>query len=178
VGCGNIQPELGGPMSARIVLGVDIGRSGALALVTGSGDLVDVADMPVLADGPAGRPSVNAPLLALLLRQWCPTEAFVEFVGARPGEAPSGAFAFGRSRGVIEGVLGAMGVPARLLTPPTWKREVGIKAGKDGAKDAARSEAIRRWPTRADLFAAKGSDGRAEACLIAVAGMAREAQGR
>ncbi len=162
---------------ARIVLGVDIGRSGALALLTGMGDLVFVADMPVLSDGPAGRPAVNAPLLANILRQWGPTQAFVEFVGARPGEAPSGAFAFGRSRGVIEGVLGCMGVPSKLLTPPTWKRAVGIPAGK-GTKDLARSEAIRRWPARADLFAAKGDDGRAEACLIAVAGMMREAAGR
>ncbi len=169
---------MNGTSRARIVLGVDIGRSGALALLTASGELVDVAGMPVLEDGPKGRPAVNAPLLSMLLQQWNPTEAFVEFVGARPGEAPSGAFAFGRSRGGVEGVLGAMGVPARMLTPPTWKREVGIKAGKDGAKDAARSEAIRRWPTRADLFAAKGSDGLAEAALIAVAGMAREAQGR
>jgi len=163
---------------ARIILGVDIGRSGALALVTGSGDLVDVADMPVLADGPAGRPSVNAPLLALLLRQWCPTQAFVEFVGARPGEAPSGAFAFGRSRGVIEGALGAIGIPSKMLTPATWKRAVGIPPGRDGVKDLARSEAIRRWPARADLFAAKGSDGRAEAALIAVAGLQRERSGR
>ena len=166
------------PGRARIVLGVDIGRSGALALLTGAGDIVFVADMPVLDDGPAGRPAVNAPLLATILRQWNPTDAYVEFVGARPGEAPSGAFAFGRSRGVIEGVLGTMGVPSKLLTPPTWKRAVGIKPGKDGAKDAARSEAIRRWPVRADLFAAKGDDGRAEACLIAVAGMVREGMGR
>ena len=165
-------------MKARIILGDDIGRADGLALVTGDGDLVDVADMPVLDDGPAGRPAVNAPLLAMLVRQWCPIQAFVEFVGACSGEAPSGAFAFGRSRGAIEGVLGAIGVPTKMLTPPVWKRAIGIPPGRDGAKDLARAEAIRRWPTRADLFAAKGSDGRAEAALIAVAGIAREATGR
>lgn len=161
-------------MSA-LVLGIDPGLGGALALLTSEGMLVDVDDMPVLNDGPAGRPAVNAPLLSALLRQWNPTDAFVEYVGARPGEAASGAFAFGRSRGVVEGVLGAHGVPVRFLTPPVWKRAVRIKPGRLGAKDLARSEAIRRWPVMAERFAPKGSDGLAEAALIAVAGMAREA---
>jgi hypothetical protein len=35
----------------------------------------------------------------------------VEHVSARPREGAVGAFAFGRSRGVIEGVLAAAGVP-------------------------------------------------------------------
>ena len=80
------------------VLGVDIGSKGALALLTASGELLDVADMPVLADGPKGRPAVNAPLLAKIIRRWQPDQAWIEFVGARPGEGPTGAFAFGRSR--------------------------------------------------------------------------------
>jgi crossover junction endodeoxyribonuclease RuvC len=116
---------------------------------------------------------VCTPLLADLIRRWAPTSAYVEYVGARPGEAPSGAFAFGRSRGAIEGVLGAAGVPTQFLTPPTWKRAVGIPPGREGAKDLARSEAIRRWPAQAALFARKCDDGRAEAALIAIAGMIR-----
>jgi crossover junction endodeoxyribonuclease RuvC len=61
-----------------------------------------------------------------------------------------------------------------FLTPPSWKRAVGIPPGKDGTKDAARSEAIRRWPHKAELFARVRDDGRAEAALIAVAGLAKE----
>jgi hypothetical protein len=52
----------------------------------------------------------------------------------------------------------------------------GIAPGKAGAKDAARSEAIRRWPDKARLFARVKDDGRAEAALIAVAGVIREAR--
>jgi crossover junction endodeoxyribonuclease RuvC len=59
----------------------------------------------------------------------------------------------------------------RLLTPAQWKRLVGIPPGKAGAKDAARSEAIRRWPGKADLFARVKNDGRAEAALIGLAGL-------
>ena len=69
-------------------------------------------------------------------------------------------------------------MPARHLTPATWKRAIGIPAGREGVKDMARAEACRRWPGMAERFAAKGSDGLAEAGLIAVAGLQREAQGR
>jgi crossover junction endodeoxyribonuclease RuvC len=158
------------------VLGIDIGVRGALALLSPDGDLLEVADMPVLDDGPKGRPAVNPPLLAELIHKWHAGHAFVELVGARPGEGAVGAFAFGRSRGVVEGALGACGVPATMIAPASWKRACGIPAGSAGAKDAARSEAIRRWPSHAGLFARAKDDGRAEAALIAVAGLARLAK--
>lgn len=141
-----------------MIVGIDIGAAGALALVTPEGDLVEVADMPILHDGPKGRPTVNGPLLADLLRRWGPSAAYVEFVS---------------SRGMVEGALATLGIPATMLTPPTWKRAVGIPPGRDGAKDAARSEAIRRWPRQAAAFQRVKDDGRAEAALIAVAGLAR-----
>lgn len=153
-------------MSARL-LSIDIGRNGALALFV-DGALAEIEDMPVLADGPACRPTVNAPLIAALLRRWAATEAVIEHVAARPREAPTGAFAFGRSRGAIEGVLAAQGLPARFLTPSWWKRRVGIPPGAD-KKDLARSVAIARWPQRAELFARKRDHDRAEAALIGLA---------
>lgn len=158
--------------SASCILGVDIGRTGAVARLTAEGDLLDVADLPTLNDGPKGRPAVNAALLAPIVRAWAPTCAFVELVNARPGEAPSGAFAFGRCRGLIEGVLAAQCIPVTFLTPPAWKKTIGIPPGRD-MKDAARSEAIRRWPAQADLFARVMDDGRAEAVLIGLAGILR-----
>jgi len=161
-------------MSA-LVLGIDPGLGGAMALLTSEGMLVDVADMPVLADGAAGRRTLNGALLAAQVRAWKPTRAFCELVGPRPGEGAVGAFGFGRSRGVIEGTLGALAVPVEMIAPVRWKRRVGIPPGPD-MKDMARSEAIRRWPAMADRFARKKDDGRAEAALIGVAGMMREAR--
>ena len=150
------------------LIAVDVGRTGAAALFDTVGRLLAVEDLPVLTDGPAGRPTINAILLAGLVQRWAPREAVVEHVSARPGEAPSGAFAFGRSRGVIEGVLGAAGVPARHVTPSWWKRRVGIPPGRDH-KDTARSVAIARWPTHAELFARVKDHNRAEAALIGLA---------
>jgi crossover junction endodeoxyribonuclease RuvC len=157
-----------------MILGIDIGLKGAIALLEESGELIEVLDMPCLADGPKGRSAISAPLLAGILAKTRAAHAYVEHVGPRPGEGAVGGFAFGRCKGVIEGVLAAHGVPVTFLTPPSWKRVIGIPPGKDGAKDLARSEAIRRWPAHASLFALKKSDGRAEAALIAVAGVKRE----
>jgi len=153
---------------AATVLGIDPGVSGAIAVLDVAGDLLDVIDMPILRDGSKGRATVNAPLLAAIIRETGAATAFVEFVGSRPGEGAVGAFAFGRCKG---GTAAALGVPVTFLTPPVWKRVIGIPPGKDGAKDAARSEAIRRWPSQAARFARVKDDGRAEAALIALAGL-------
>src|SRR5271166_4073741 len=152
----NLHPAEGMSLPAverSLILSIDIGVRGAIALLTPEGQLIDVMDMPILNDGPAGRRAVNAPLLAETIFNSHATEAFIEFVGARPGEGAVGAFAFGRSRGICEGVLGAAGIPATHIAPAAWKRTVGIPPGKEGAKDAARAEAIRRWPSHASLFA-------------------------
>src|SRR6516225_8742905 len=132
-------------MSGTIIFGVDVGSVGALSLISWDGagfDLLDVFDMPCLNDGPAGRRAVNPALLAGLVAKSRASKAYVELVGARPGEGAVGAFAFGRSRGVVEGVLGALGVPVVHIAPASWKRALGLPAGRDGAKDAARSAAI------------------------------------
>ena len=155
------------------IIGCDPGNSGALALVTLEGDLLELEDMPIVADGVKGRQTINAPLLAALLRRWSPRAAYVELIGPRPTDAKVAAFSFGRCRGAIEGTLGALGVPVTMLTVPSWRRAVGLPPG--ATKDMARGEAIRRWPMHAEMFARKSDDGRAEASLIAVAGLIREA---
>jgi hypothetical protein len=155
------------------VIGVDIGNTGAIALLTEAGELVDVVDMPTLNDGPRHRATINAPLLAAIVAGAPSVRiAYVELVGPRPGEGSAGAFSFGRARGVAEGVLAAAGVPVQLLAPAAWKRAVGIPPGRD-QKDLARSKAIARWPARAGLFERVKDADRAEACLIAVAGLMR-----
>jgi crossover junction endodeoxyribonuclease RuvC len=120
-----------------------------------------------------GRNGTNAPLFAGILARAYARIAFCEFVGARPTDAKAAAFTFGRTRGVIEGCAGALGLPMVFLTSPTWKRLADIPPGAEN-KDLARTRAIVRWPARADLFARKCDVDRAEAYLIALAGLKRE----
>ena len=119
------------------------------------------------------RPAVNPALIAEIAWKWQANEALIEFVGSRPGEGAVGAFAFGRSRGVVEGVLALRGSGDVYHSSRLETRD-RHSAGQGWREDAALSEAIRRWPSQAALFARVKDDGRAEAALIAVAGLLRK----
>jgi crossover junction endodeoxyribonuclease RuvC len=142
-------------------------------VMTQDGQLEAVHDMPCLDAGHSGRRTINAVLLAQLLAETHAVKAFVEFVSARPGESPSGAFAFGRSAGLISGCLATLSIPEEFVTPAHWKRLVGLPPGKDGAKDQSRALAIAKWPAHAQSFARVKDNGRSDAALIALAGLKR-----
>jgi crossover junction endodeoxyribonuclease RuvC len=156
------------------VLGIDPSARGAIAVLDDGGDLLEVVDMPSTTEA-NGRAATNAPLLAGILARTHARVAFCEFVGARPTDVKVAAFAFGRARSVAKGCAGALRLPIVFLTPPTWKRVADIPPRTEN-KDLARTRAIARWPARADLFARKCDVDRAEACLIALAGLRREAR--
>jgi crossover junction endodeoxyribonuclease RuvC len=157
-----------------LILGIDPGAHGAIAVLDESGDLLAVHDTPSTPEA-NGRTATNAPLLAGILARTHARVAFCEFVGARPTDAKVAAFAFGRARGVIEGCAGALGLPIVFLTSPAWKRLAEIPPGAEN-KDLARTRAIAQWPAGADLFARKRDVDRAEACLFALAGLRRDAR--
>jgi crossover junction endodeoxyribonuclease RuvC len=156
----------------NIFIGIDPGAHGACATLDETGQLLDVVDMPTTLEA-NGRSTTNAPLLSAILARSHARVAFCEFVGARPTDAKVAAFSFGRARGVIEGCAGALGVRIVFLTPPVWKRLAGIPPGVEN-KDVARTRAIAKWPAHADLFSRKCDVDRAEAFLIAFAGLMRE----
>ena len=161
-------------MTAQTILGIDPGAHGAIAVLNDSGELLELVDMPSTPGGERQDRDQRAPARGDPRAHSDARVAFCEFVGARPTDAKVAAFAFGRARGVIEGCAGALGLPIVFLTPPTWKRLADIPPGAEN-KDLARTRAIARWPARADLFARKCDVDRAEACLIALAGLKREA---
>lgn len=157
----------------KTALGIDPGLDGAVAeFVNGEFNGV-IHDSPTLEDGAKGRRALNPALLADIIFKSHATVAFCELVGPRPTDGATGAFGFGRSRGIIEGICAAAGVRLVMIAPPTWKRFAGIAAGKEH-KDSARSEAIKRWPQHASLFARKKDIDRAEASLIGLCGLTRE----
>ena len=144
----------------RVVLGIDPGGTGAIAVVNlDTLALVAVVDMPM-----AGK-EVAVPLLADVA--WGNEQVVgvaIERVHSMPGQGVSSSFEFGRRFGVVEGYFGAR-YRATLVTPPTWKASFALN-GKD--KDEARLYAIKRWPDRAAVFARKKDIGRADAALIAL----------
>jgi len=159
----------------RMVLGIDPGLSGAMALLTAGGDL-DVWDMPTLQIDRNGKQKRELDLACLVtsIRDAGATECWFEKVGAMPGQGVSSMFAFGRAVGQVEAAIAACGIPISYVTPQAWKRQLSVPTGKD----AARLRASQLMPAYATEWRLVKHDGRAEAALIALYGLLHGGTGR
>lgn len=144
------------------ILGIDPGCSGALVLVTEQGGYIDRLAMPTIKVGTKSR--VNGAAVAAWVRQYGITHAYLEQVGAMPGQGTASMFTFGHAAGVAEGILQGLNIPYTLVTPQAWKKSAGL-IGSD--KDAARSRAIQLYPELRALDAKAKGQAIADALLIA-----------
>lgn len=149
-------------------IGIDCGLNGAIAVLD-DGHMVLVHDMPTLTVdiNKKSKRQVSPNLLAVLIESIKPDHAIVERPAARPGQGVTAMFGFGRSLGVVEGVLAGLNVPVTYVAPATWTKAMGKAAGKD----ASRQRAIELFPAMSDNFKRVKDDGRAEAALIALWGI-------
>jgi len=150
-------------------IGIDPGLTGAVALLGGK-RAVKVWDMPTVTEG-RGQ-AVCPALLAGILAEAKELaggrlEVVLERVGARPGQGVTSMFSFGRAAGIAEGVVGALGLPLKRVTPDAWKRRARL-LGKP--KDAGRTLAIDLFPEIAAELSRKRDGGRADALLLAYYG--------
>ena len=155
----------------KFIIGVDPGAAGAIAILEDNGKLVHVFDMPsveVIVGGKAKR-RVSPEMLAAELRLYSDqgAVAYVEQVGAMPGQGVSSMFAFGQAFGIVLGVLAGLAIPTQTVTPGKWKKDMKLNQGKD----AARAKAAQIWPAHAGEFKRVKDDGRAESALIACWGL-------
>lgn len=146
-------------------IGIDPGITGAIAILNPGFDPV-VEDMPttVVGKGTVKREGNGALLAEILRRGTRPVMATLERTSAMPGQGVASMFSMGVSRGVVLGVLGALGIPYVDVAPPTWKRHFRL-TGAD--KDASRTLALKMYPSLAPLLARKMDHNRAEAVLLA-----------
>jgi crossover junction endodeoxyribonuclease RuvC len=148
------------------VIGIDPGLSGAIAIINGI-DSLTVFDMPTMTverNGKAKR-QVSASELALILKTAKSDDChvFVEKVSAMAGQGVTSVFSFGRSFGMIEGILAALHMPVTYVAPATWVKAVHRGAGKD----ASRSRAMELFPNNQADFKRVKDDGRSDSALIA-----------
>lgn len=158
-----------------MILGVDPGLTGALALYNPvTGELL-VEDMPtfVLPKGKGKKTELDLYRLAAIVGDWSiaagqgqGVRAYVEQVSASPQMGVTSAFSFGSSYGAARAVLAANFIATELVIPQVWKRALKVPASKDGAR--ARASAL--LPTHSRLWSRCKDDGRAEAALIALYG--------
>jgi crossover junction endodeoxyribonuclease RuvC len=150
---------------SKYCIGVDPGLSGAIAVM--SPESLKIFDMPTMTverNGKAKR-QVSATELADLLYLYSGKDCHVycERVGAMAGQGVTSVFSFGRSFGMIEGILAALHMPVTYVAPATWVKAVHRGAGKD----ASRSRAMELFPDNQADFKRVKDDGRSDAALIA-----------
>lgn len=156
------------------IIGVDPGLTGALALYEPDTGRLHVEDVPifVLKRGKSNKKHVDLMSASRIVDNFVGLQpgvspiAFIEKVGARPGEAPAYAFDFGRTTGILLGLCAAHFLRIEQVTPQRWKRALAVPAAKDGA----RARASQYFPRYSHLWARAKDDGRAEAALIAFYG--------
>jgi len=148
-----------------IILGIDPGLSGALAFLNVEDGILDIVDMPTVSITRNGKTKneVSAPMLASVIRARQVDSAIIEKVGAMRGQGTSSMFSFGRSVGMIEGVLAGLMIPVDYVTPQRWQKSIGVRDGKDGSREIA----ARLFPAYAAMFMRKKDNGRSDAALIA-----------
>ena len=152
----------------RYYLGIDPGISGAIAVLDENEDIVQIFDMPTLevVSGKSKKQRVNPQSIVSELRLFKDQriEALIEQVNAMPNQGVTSMFSFGRSLGILEGVLAGLDIPYSLVTPSVWKKRMQVNSSKDGARELA----MRTWSSKSELFKRKKDDGRAEAALMAL----------
>ena len=151
-----------------IVLGVDPGASGAVAVL--GGGRRDLIDMPtaLISVGKSQRKRISPELLAHELRSLMPVDvAYVEEVASMPRQGLSSTFTFGQAHGLVLGTLAALGVRIVRVRPQAWQNVVR-------GRGDPRPRALELYPHFAAELKRKKDEGRADAILIAHAGLLLE----
>ena len=139
-------------------IGIDPGKSGAMATITEENDGSVSSTSAVLFSESAYRDALDA--------VGGNAFAVVENVHSMPKQGVSSSFAFGQNFGWIIGLLYARAIPTELVNPQKWKRMFSCTADKNTSIIVAE----RLFP-RQSLYATercrKPHDGIAEALLMA-----------
>lgn len=145
-----------------LVIGIDPGLSGALAILDERGTIALLADLPVIRDRSLAwidGGEFQSILLGAIRGR--PARAVVERVSAMPRQGVASSFQFGVGFGSVLSILQALHLPLELVTAAQWKKALGLSSDKRASLHKARL----LFPT-AELHLAK-HDGRAEALLLA-----------
>ena len=130
------------------IIGIDPGISGAICFFE-EGKIIDVIEMPSMADGKKNKKQVNGNQLYNEIKSRISDishdniSVVVEHVTAMPGQGVTSMFNFGQSYGVIKGICSAMQLPIHFVRPTKWKKYFNLI---NTSKDASRTRAIEIFP--------------------------------
>ena len=152
-----------------LIIGIDPGISGALCFFE-DGQVKEIIDMPVMADGKKNKRQVNGPQtyneISKRINKFPKKDIIVviEQVSAMPGQGVTSMFNFGQSFGVLKGICSAMQLSMFFIRPAKWKKYFGLIKTE---KDASRTKVIEIFPYISSELSRKKDSNKADAVLIA-----------
>ena len=150
-----------------IIIGIDPGLSGGIAVLDNN-KVLDLFDMPVMADGKKNKKQLNSALLAKLIKEKTSNSSesavIVEQVNAMPGQGVTSMFNFGQTFGAIKGICATLELPIFFVRPSKWKKHFELI---NSSKDASRTKAIEMYPHLAEKLSKKKDVNKSDAILIA-----------
>ena len=150
-----------------IIIGIDPGLSGGIAVIDNN-KVIDLFDMPVMADGKKNKKQLNSALLAKLIKEstsnTSESAVIVEQVNAMPGQGVTSMFNFGQTFGAIKGICATLELPIFFVRPSKWKKHFELI---NSSKDASRTKAIEMYPRLAEKLSKKKDVNKSDAILIA-----------
>ena len=158
----------------KVYVGIDIGKSGGIAVINEIGDILTIRATPTVGG------EISVAEIADLIRNLTVKDPMVvlEDVHSIYGSSAKSNFQFGRSLGIMEGVVAAMGCSWAKVAPKTWQKEMWLgveriaKKGKSSTDTKAMSLiAVNRIFPEANLLptprSTKPHDGMVDALLLA-----------
>ncbi len=151
------------------IISIDPGISGAICFFE-NGQILDVIDMPTMADGKKNKRQVNGSQIyneiKLRVEYVEKKDIFVviEQVSAMPGQGVTSMFNFGQSFGVIKGICAAMQLPMYFVRPAKWKKYFNLIKTE---KQASRTKVIEIFPQFSSKLSKKKDINKADSILIA-----------
>ena len=142
------------------IIGIDPGKSGAIALLDTDDMQVKTYDMPGTLDEKMGLISSFGPVKCC----WLERPFFPRMIGIK--NAVTIAVAYGE----LKACLFFAGVPTFEVDPSAWKKTMRLSTDKN----ASRALASQYFPDCSDQWKRAKDDGRAEAALIALYGKGKQ----
>jgi crossover junction endodeoxyribonuclease RuvC len=132
-----------------IYIGIDPGCSGAIAAITGRGNIVEVLRFCEASTEGCIAQMIGDFLERLHSDDICIT---IERVHSMPKQGVSTTFTFGRAYGESIGAAVLQGCPVQFITPQKWQRDLSLLSQKGEAKVAHKrrmqQHAALRWGQR------------------------------
>lgn len=141
----------------RIILGIDPGKTGALALFDKDDGRVTCHDMPDTTNG------LHELISGLPKVRFC----VLESLHAGPQMGRTTVARMFEDYGVLKGALAWRSIPVHDVRPSVWKPSLNLSQDKA----ASRRKASQFFPDDADQWARAKDHGRAEAALLAWYGL-------